>query len=60
MVGLSNSVSEARRLIIQGGAYLNEKRLANPNLLITENDFKNGEVILRAGKKKHRRIKITP
>ena len=58
MVGLSKSVSEARRLIIQGGGYLNEKRLDNPNLLITANDFKKGEFFLRAGKKKHQRIKL--
>ena len=58
MVGLSNSVSEARRLIIQGGGYLNEKRLDNPNLLIIADDFKKGEVLLRSGKKKHQRIKL--
>ena len=58
MVGLVKSVSEARRLIIQGGGYLNEKRLDNPNLLITANDFKKGEIFLRAGKKKHQRIKL--
>ncbi len=58
VVGLSNSISEARRLIIQGGAYLNEKRLGNPNLLITANDFKKGYVLLRSGKKKHQRIKL--
>jgi len=58
MVGLSKSVSEARRLIIQGGAYLNEKRLANPNLLITESDLKKGEILLRAGKKKYHSIKF--
>ena len=60
MAGLVKSVSEARRLIIQGGAYLNEKRLANPNLLITESDLKKGEILLRAGKKKYRRIKLKP
>ncbi len=58
IVGLANSVSEARRLITQGGGYLNEKRLDNPNLIITEKEFENGEITLRAGKKKHLRIKI--
>jgi len=58
MAGLVKSVSEARRLIIQGGAYLNEKRLANPNLLITESDLKKGEILLRAGKKKYHSIKF--
>jgi tyrosyl-tRNA synthetase len=59
MVGLVKSVSEARRLIIQGGGYLNEKRLDNPNLLVTESDFKKGEILLRSGKKKYCRVKIT-
>lgn len=58
IAGLTKSISEAKRLIIQGGGYLNEKRLDNPNLLITENDFKNGEIILRAGKKKYQRLKL--
>lgn len=58
MVGLVKSVSEARRLIIQGGGYLNEKRLSNPNLLITGSDFKKGEILLRAGKKKYHSIKF--
>lgn len=59
IVGLCNSVSEAHRLIVQGGGYLNEKRLNNPNLLITENDFQKGEIMLRAGKKKYQKIKIS-
>ena len=58
IAGLSNSVSEARRLIIQGGGYLNEKRLVNPNLLITEKDFRDGELLLRSGKKKYCRVKL--
>ncbi len=56
--GLAQSISEARRLIIQGGAYLNEKRLDNPNLLLTESDFQKGEILLRSGKKKYCRIKL--
>ncbi|MCX6813017.1 MAG: tyrosine--tRNA ligase [Candidatus Azambacteria bacterium] len=55
---LSKSVSEARRLIIQGGGYLDEKRLVDPNLLIKEDNFKGGEMTLRAGKKVYRKIKI--
>ncbi len=57
--GLAQSISEARRLIVQGGGYLNEKRLTNPDTLITESDFKNGEILLRSGKKKYCRVKIT-
>jgi len=56
--GLSKSVSEARRLITQGGGYLDEKRLVDPNLLIKKDNFKGGEMTLRAGKKIYRKIKV--
>ena len=56
--GLSKSISEARRLIIQGGGYLDGERLVNPNLLIKEDSFKRGEITLRVGKKIYRKIKV--
>lgn len=56
---LSTSGSEARRLIEQGGGYLNEKRVEKFDLMVTLEDFnEKGEVLLRAGKKKFHRIKI--
>jgi len=58
MAGLCQSASEARRLILQGGAYLNEKRLDNSNFLITEKDFAEGEILLRSGKKKYCRVEL--
>jgi len=57
--GLSKSSSEARRLILQGGGYLNKKRIDHFDQLITLNDFNDrGEILLRAGKKKFHRIKL--
>lgn len=56
LADLAKSSGEAQRLIKQGGGYLNEKRLDNPNLLITEKDFSNNELMLRAGKKKYKKI----
>jgi len=56
--GLAKSSGEARRLITQGGGYINEKRLDDPNLQITEKDFINGEILLRAGKKKYQKLKL--
>jgi tyrosyl-tRNA synthetase len=56
---LSASGSEARRLIEQGGGYLNERRVHQFDHLVTSRDFnKKGEIFLRAGKKKFHRIKI--
>jgi len=57
--GLCASGSEARRLIEQGGAYINNKKVNKFDELIKEEDFDpNGTVLLRAGKKKFHRIKI--
>jgi len=58
LAGLAKSSGEAQRLIKQGGGYLNEKRLDNPNLLITEKNFSNSEIMLRAGKKKYQKITL--
>ncbi len=59
VTGLATSGSEARRLIQQGGGYLNEKRIDKFDLLVTTKDFNpKDEVLLRAGKKKFHRIKI--
>jgi len=56
-VGLAASGSGARRLIEQGGAYLNNKRINKFDLLVTSKDFEpKNEVLLRAGKKKFHRI----
>jgi tyrosyl-tRNA synthetase len=54
--GLCKSRGEARRLIKQGGAYLDEERVDNEYLLLTGEDFKNSELELRAGKKRHMKL----
>lgn len=56
--GLSESSGAARRLIKQGGAYLNGKRVKSFDDPITLNDIKEMEILLRAGKKRFHKIKI--
>ena len=56
--GLTKSAGEARRLIDQNGAYINEKRVSAFDLMVSSLLIKNGEIILRAGKKRYHRIKI--
>jgi tyrosyl-tRNA synthetase len=57
---LCASSSEARRLIEQGGAYLNDRRVDKSDLLVKLDDFnEKEEILLRAGKKKFHRIKIS-
>ena len=55
-VGLTKSGGEARRLIKQGGGYLNGNRLDSAEQEITSNDFNDMELILRAGKKRFHKI----
>ncbi len=50
---LCASGSEARRLIEQGGAYINNKKVEKFDELIKLED----NMLLRAGKKKYKRIK---
>lgn len=58
-VALSASGSEARRLIEQGGGYINEKRVEKIDQIVTLDDFnEKGELLLRAGKKRFHRIKL--
>jgi tyrosyl-tRNA synthetase len=56
--GLAKSGGEARRLINQGGAYINGETVAAFDALIDTGHLKNGEVILRAGKKRFHRVKL--
>ena len=58
MTGLANSGGEARRLIKHGGAYINDKRLNEFDYLISDTDIRDGEIVLRAGKKRYHKIKM--
>jgi tyrosyl-tRNA synthetase len=59
ITGLCSSGSEARRLIDQGGGYLNKVRVEKVDLIITTEEFgEKGEILLRAGKKKFHRIRL--
>jgi tyrosyl-tRNA synthetase len=54
--GLVKSRSGARRLISQGGAYLNGKRVKKFDRIISEDDLVDGTIQLRAGKKRFVRV----
>jgi len=57
-VSLCASRGEARRLIQQGGGYINGRRIDAFDAMITDKDLKKGEILLRAGKKRYHRIKV--
>ena len=57
--GLAHTRGEARRLIVQGGGYVNGRRLDAADEMITAGELVDGHLMLRAGKKKYVRIKAT-
>ena len=57
--GLCKSNGEARRLMNQGGLYLNQEPLSDPDYRITKDDFKEGSALLRAGKKRYHRFTLS-
>ncbi len=57
-VGLCSSRAEARRLIQQGGGYVNEERLTAFDRKIGMEDMDGEAILLRAGKKRFHRLRI--
>jgi len=56
--GLAQTRGQAKRLIEQGGGYINGRRLESFSYVITEKDLEDGSILLRAGKKKYVRVKV--
>jgi tyrosyl-tRNA synthetase len=57
-IGLCSSKGEARRLIQQGGGYINGRRIQEFDERATLDHLEKGEMLLRAGKKKYHRIQV--
>jgi tyrosyl-tRNA synthetase len=56
---VARSMSEARRLVAEGGVYVNNRRVADPQLLLTPADFLFGRLlVLRRGKKSYSVIRL--
>ena len=53
---LAQSSGAARRLLGQGGGYLNDERIATFDQLISEKDFTKGSLMLLAGRKKYHKV----
>ena len=57
MTGLAKTNSEARRLVQQGGAVINDKKIDDFKAVITSDSLDDqGELILKAGKKRFFRV----
>lgn len=57
--GLIKSNGEGRRLIADGGVYLNSERVAEHTRPITEADFADGRLLLRKGKKVYHQVTLS-
>jgi tyrosyl-tRNA synthetase len=55
-VGLASSRGEARRLIKQGGLYVNDQRVNSLEDILNEDDLTPDGILLRSGKKKYHRL----
>ena len=56
--GLCKSRGEARRLITQGGGYVNGRRVESFDEVITLDLFDEGALLLRAGKKRYAKVQL--
>ncbi len=54
--GLCRSRGDARRLIQQKGAYVNDVPVSSVDALVTAENLVDGDILLRAGKKRYHRI----
>ncbi len=57
--GLSKSGKEAKRLVVDGGAKLDDKGVTDPGAMMTADDFASGPRKLSAGKKRHALVKVS-
>ena len=55
---MATSKSQAKTLIMQGGISLNDKRIADIQYKLSQNDFKDGYAILKKGKKIFHKLEI--
>lgn len=58
LTGLIKTNSEGRRLIQQGGVSINDEKVADFGQAITAEDFKDGKMIIKKGKKKFHRLNL--
>ncbi|HKI50053.1 MAG TPA: S4 domain-containing protein, partial [Desulfobacteria bacterium] len=54
--GLCKTRGEARRLISQGGGYLNDQKISVFDQRVSADDLGKGGLLLRAGKKRYMKV----
>jgi tyrosyl-tRNA synthetase len=58
MTGLAPSKGEARRLIAQGGVFVEDAKVEAIDFTVSTADLKDGKLIIKKGKKTYHRIRI--
>lgn len=58
-VGICKSRGEARRLISQGGGYINHKRIGSFDQVVGLGDLVNDSILLRGGKKRYLKVTVS-
>jgi tyrosyl-tRNA synthetase len=56
--GMCKSGMEAKRLVTQGGVYINGDRVGTWDRMVTVDDFTDDKLMLRVGKKRYLRVKL--
>jgi tyrosyl-tRNA synthetase len=57
-IGLVSSNGEGFRTIEQGGLIVDGEKITDAKRFLTEDDFKEGSILIRKGKKKYHRVQI--
>ncbi|HPT78176.1 MAG TPA: tyrosine--tRNA ligase [Candidatus Atribacteria bacterium] len=58
LLGLIPSKGEGRRLIQQGGIYVNDERIDDIGHTLADNDLKDGSLMIRKGKKVYHKVTV--
>ncbi|WP_425447530.1 tyrosine--tRNA ligase [Dethiothermospora halolimnae] len=57
-IGITSSNGEGRRLIKQGGIYIDDNRITDNNHKVALDDFNDGKLMIRKGKKVYHQITV--
>ena len=56
--GLTKSNGGARRIIKQGGVSINDEKVGDPSIEVTEDLFEDGRIIIKKGKKNFHKVEL--
>lgn len=57
-VGLTSSNGDAKKMIQSASLFINEEKISNPQMIISKENFVNGILLLRKGKKQFKVVRL--